>query len=263
MLRWASQLAKRPQIDGRGNNESQKMDPDEEESDDLLFTSKIISLLGEEGIEIVETSPRDDTDTAKLAFSVDENVVIDGIVNNDEGGVYFVLLDEGRIPATKNKTICDLDVPLNFISLPKMPQHYYRETTAKPPKVELYRIYLEKSKKEEEELLSVSCKDRCDTCVAYEENNITAEKFEEYHMNKEKARVEKEKDKEEALKANCRTLCCDLMAVQFLPRITASAAYYKHKLAVHNYTVYNLAKNYSKNYWFYESEATLPASTFA
>ncbi|KAF6208703.1 hypothetical protein GE061_017161, partial [Apolygus lucorum] len=72
------------------NNKSQK---GEEESDDnLISTSQIISLMVEEGIQIVETSPRDDieSDAAKLTFSVEENVVMNGIANKDEADVDIV-----------------------------------------------------------------------------------------------------------------------------------------------------------------------------
>lgn len=53
------------------------------------------------------------------------------------------------------------------------------------------------------------------------------------------------------------------MAVQLLPYCQASVLYYKIKLAVHNYTVYNLSTHETICYWFDESQCDLVASIFA
>lgn len=53
------------------------------------------------------------------------------------------------------------------------------------------------------------------------------------------------------------------MAVQCVPNIRASSAYYKLKLTTHYFTVYNLATHDAMAYWFDESECSMSASIFA
>lgn len=55
----------------------------------------------------------------------------------------------------------------------------------------------------------------------------------------------------------------DVMAVQPVPLLKASSAYFKLKLTVHNFTIYNMETRDSLSYWFDESEGNLVASTFA
>lgn len=80
---------------------------------------------------------------------------------------------------------------------------------------------------------------------------------------KNQAREEKTKDKSNAEAGECHVLTCDLMAVQLLPHCQASTIYYKMKLAIHNYTVYNLSTHEAVCYWFDETQCDLVASTFA
>ena len=81
-------------------------------------------------------------------------------------------------------------------------------------------------------------------------------------LKKNEARDEKSKDKILATASECHVFTCDLMAVRLLPYSQASSIYFKMKLAVHNYIVYNLSTNESINYWFDESQTELVASTF-
>ena len=68
---------------------------------------------------------------------------------------------------------------------------------------------------------------------------------------KDAARQEKSRDKLLAEACNIAgysgdkilVTCMDLQAVLLAPQMKASALYYKTKLAVHNFTVYNLATN--------------------
>lgn len=53
------------------------------------------------------------------------------------------------------------------------------------------------------------------------------------------------------------------MAVKLVPQLQASSLYYKMKLAVHNFTVYNLKTHDVICYWFDESQTELVASSFA
>lgn len=55
----------------------------------------------------------------------------------------------------------------------------------------------------------------------------------------------------------------DLEAVMLCPLLKASALYYKTKLAVHNFTVFNLANKNAVCYLWHEGEGGLVASIFA
>lgn len=55
----------------------------------------------------------------------------------------------------------------------------------------------------------------------------------------------------------------DLEAVLLSPALKASAVYYKTKLAVHNFTLFNLASKSAKCYVWHEGEAGLVGSVFA
>jgi len=46
-----------------------------------------------------------------------------------------------------------------------------------------------------------------------------------------------------AEEGQCHVLTMDVQAVQLLPHLQASALYFKQKLAVHNFTLYNLAND--------------------
>jgi len=52
-------------------------------------------------------------------------------------------------------------------------------------------------------------------------------------------------------------------AVMLCPLLKASALYYKTKLAVHNFTLFNLANKYAKCYVWHEGDGGLVASVFA
>lgn len=92
---------------------------------------------------------------------------------------------------------------------------------------------------------------------------VSEEEYLDHIARKTEAQNEKNNDKTKALDGQCHTICCDLMQVQTLPVLAASSSYYKLKLMIHNYTVYNLATRDVISYWFDETDANLSASTFA
>ncbi|CAG9771281.1 unnamed protein product [Ceutorhynchus assimilis] len=55
----------------------------------------------------------------------------------------------------------------------------------------------------------------------------------------------------------------DVQAVKLCPKLEVSTAYYKTKLQVHNFTMYNLKTHQSKNFMWNESEGELCSSVFA
>ncbi|KAJ8894811.1 hypothetical protein PR048_000118 [Dryococelus australis] len=62
----------------------------------------------------------------------------------------------------------------------------------------------------------------------------------EITKRKERARAEKQKGKDKALADNSVVIHKDLQAEKLAQISKASALYYKIKLCVHNYTIYNL-----------------------
>lgn len=173
-----------------------------------------------------------------------------------------------------------------FNSLPKMPSHYCRKDTKKQyfetvfqSKVQLYKEYLKHCDISGQEKLSyaifdqIFCdlnlslyqpkKDCCDTCSAFEVKNIDQDVYALHIERKNLAREEKGKDKEDAINFKNYTFTMDLQAVKNSPVLNASAIYYKKKLTVHNFTMYNLENHEASNYWWDETEGNLSASTFA
>lgn len=173
-------------------------------------------------------------------------------------------------------------------SLPKMPSHYCRKESSKlyleqffQTKQELFRQYTKYCEESScpELILSNPVfdqmfsdlnlalyqprKDRCDTCCGYDTKNIDKEEYEIHLAKKERARQEKTQDKELAKQGQVYTFCMDMQAVKICPVVNASAIYYKTKLSVHNFTLYDMNTHVCRNYWFNESEGDLSASTFA
>lgn len=105
-------------------------------------------------------------------------------------------------------------------------------------------------------------KDRCDVCCGFETKNISEVEYQKHLEKKERARQEKAKDKDLAKQGKVYTFCMDLQAVKICPVINASKIYYKTKLAVHNFTIYDMDTHVCRNYWFNETEGELTASIF-
>lgn len=168
----------------------------------------------------------------------------------------------------------------------KLPSHYSRKDTSKlyleplfTTMTEFYNAYIticneenvphlsRKTFDDRVKALNISIyqpkKDECDTCVKYKVGNLEEEQYEIHCANKMKAREEKKRDKDNGIDGKCIALTVDLQAVKIAPCLNASALYYKTKLCVHNYTVYDLVSHNAKCYWWNESEGELVASVFA
>lgn len=170
-----------------------------------------------------------------------------------------------------------------FGELPKMESHYCRARTNRlylepiwQSKADLYREYLEFSKRLEtqntvsiktfaavfEELnlsLFIPKKDQCDVCTDFRAKNLSQEDYEQHQKNKINARQEKEKDKAEAE----HVYCMDLQKVLLSPHSNVSSLYYKRKLCVHNFTIYNLKNHDGFCYIWHEGEGDITAQEFA
>jgi len=75
-------------------------------------------------------------------------------------------------------------------------------------------------------------------------------------------RLSKENDKKRAEDGECHVITMDVQAVQLVPQLQASALYFRQKLAVHNFTLYNLSTNEVVCYVWHEGEGELNASVF-
>ncbi|KAK4874640.1 hypothetical protein RN001_014000 [Aquatica leii] len=102
----------------------------------------------------------------------------------------------------------------------------------------------------------------CDVCVSYKEKNIIETEYNAHIKRKDRAKTEKQHDKDKGQAGEVTLLTIDLEAVKVCPYLTASTLYFKTKLNCHNYTVYNLVTQHATCYWFDETASNLTASTF-
>lgn len=107
-------------------------------------------------------------------------------------------------------------------------------------------------------------KDQCDTCVQHEVKNIDDEFWNQHRQKCKAAQDAKSADKAVAISDDqTLVITVDLQAVLLAPSIQASALYYKTKLAVHNFTIFNLANADVDCYLWHEGEGGLTANEFS
>lgn len=109
-------------------------------------------------------------------------------------------------------------------------------------------------------------KDQCDLCVGHEAGNVDDEKYEVHINRKDQARAAKTSDK--ALAKACKDgsikmITMDLQAVLLAPSLKASALYYRTKLSVHNFTIYDEGTQDVCCYVWHEGEGGLTANEFS
>lgn len=187
-------------------------------------------------------------------------------------------------PAKKERKIENINFLKKFFDeLPKMPSHYCRASSTKlylepvvQNKSKLYKLYCDKCNEQQEEHVSrwlfdqifmeknlsifLPKKDQCDVCCSHKVGNISEGEYREHIIKKDRARQEKNEDKLKAINKEVHVFTHDLQSVQLCPKLEASAIYYKTKLCVHNFTMYNLENKDVHCYWFDESTAGLVAS---
>ncbi|KAK9745449.1 hypothetical protein QE152_g6956 [Popillia japonica] len=172
-----------------------------------------------------------------------------------------------------------------FDDLPKQPSHYCRKVTSKiyleqsfQSKSHLYKLYKEKCVEDKIEAytrFSFSClfddmklsifrprKDECDICYSYKIKLLSEDDYNKHVAKKNRVQLEKNKNKEEALHDQVYTFTMDTQAVKLCPMLNVNAFYYKTKLLIHNFTVYDLQSRKCVNYIWNESEGDLSASAF-
>lgn len=173
-----------------------------------------------------------------------------------------------------------------FNELPKQPSHYCRKDSSKvyleqtfQTKSQIYKLYKDNCLENniepytlfpfyrvfEEMNLSIfrPKKDECDVCYGYKIKQISEDDYNAHFAKKTRARLEKNKNKEEALQNQVYTFTMDTQAVKLCPFLNVGAFYYKTKLQIHNFTIYNLESHSCVNYVWNESEGDLSASIFA
>ncbi|CAH1155702.1 unnamed protein product [Phaedon cochleariae] len=172
-------------------------------------------------------------------------------------------------------------------SIPKMESHYCRSSTSKlyvepiyQSKMDLYRAYkiycqdmvVEPVKpsrfKKEMDNLNIAIhspkKDQCDLCVGYQTKNIDEEVYQSHIRRKNEARDAKSEDKALAQgnPEEIAVMTMDVQAVKLAPLLQASAIYFKTKLCVHNFTMYDLVTKDCHCYLWHEAEGGLEANIF-
>lgn len=171
-----------------------------------------------------------------------------------------------------------------FNSLPILESHYCRKSSSKlylepnwTSKSSLYNLYKDDWCKERSVLslsypvfsntfddLNLSLftpkKDQCDVCVSHDAKNIDEVTYQNHLIRKNEARVEKENDK---LGENKIVFTMDLQSVLLSPKSNVSSLYYKTKLIVHNFTLFNIKTKAGYCYLWHEGEAGLTSNVFA
>lgn len=171
--------------------------------------------------------------------------------------------------------------------LPKVPPRYCRSTTSKQylepvfqSMVDLHAVYCRAAAEKNVTPLSRQVfaddfkrlnlgiyhtkKDQCNICCAFKAGNLPDEEWQHHLLQKEEAQTEKLSDQSKASN-KIMVLCMDLQALLSCPKLKASnnTLYYKTKLEVHNFTVYNMLTHSATCYVWHEGEGSLSASEFA
>ena len=96
-----------------------------------------------------------------------------------------------------------------------------------------------------------------------EKGNTTEEMYQTHRARKDAAQAEKTQDKQLPATSRTKVLCMDVQRVLLSPALKASALYYKTKLQVHNYTIFDLTTRAITCYLWNESEGAMTANEFA
>jgi len=216
-------------------------------------------------------------------FGIGEKQVEGWIRSHDDKGIPKISSPRATLGIGNPGT----ELAVQFLKLlPKMPSHYRRQQSTKMylepiynSKRHLYGVYGEYCKDQSQKPVSRCTfhkifdeqnlalfqpkNDQCDICCGFNAGNVSEGDWQEHTLRKDRARSEKSSDKVLASNEEFYVLTMDLESVKLAPMLKASALYYKTKLCVHNFTVYNLGSHHASCYWWNECEGELTASTFA
>lgn len=187
----------------------------------------------------------------------------DGFIENDLRGKHETR--PKRIPESVTERVRQ-----HIESFPKVESHYCRQTTTKEYLEEglnirkMYSLYLDWMKEISDQNICsesyyrhifTSCynldfympkKDQCDDCVVFnnlpdDEKENARDAYNEHINNKNTARQLMNNDKEEAEKnLEIHAATFDLEKVLTMPRSESSSFFYKRKVSLYNFTIYDL-----------------------
>ncbi|CAI6359079.1 unnamed protein product [Macrosiphum euphorbiae] len=185
------------------------------------------------------------------------------------------------------KIITNKEMTTIFDNLPALPSHYCRSNSNKmylesffETKLSLNKAYVAtlhnndnavnktnffKEFQRRNLALYSPKKDLCDLCEGYKYSHINQEVYDHHQQRKKDARDAKNVDKQLAMHNPTKyvSLTMDVQAVKLARFIRASSMYYKTKLCVHNFTVFNQATADVCCYLCDEIKGGLEASIFS
>ena len=170
--------------------------------------------------------------------------------------------------------------------LPKLPSLYYGQGSSHSylepqfrTMVDVHRLYVSTCTDKGLEALSMSLltelcdsknialcrplKEKCDMCAAYKTNELSEDQWKAHLKEMKRAEEEQARDKEKADKMDGTfVICLGLQGVVCVPAVNAPDAVFKAKLAVNNFSLYNMATRDTVCYVWHEAEGRLTANEF-
>lgn len=219
-----------------------------------------------------------------LSHKDSNNSISDHDIDNDFNTTEDALKISNNQRSTKTTVSEKKSFLYKFLNtLPKLESHYCRANTSKlylepnwTSKTELYNFYCNdyctthnttpmssyvfcKAIEEQNIGLFQPKKDACDICTAFDTGNLSQEEKDKHDSMKKEARMEKEKDK----MSENEIFTMDLQSVLLCPKSNVSSLYYKTKLIVHNFTVYDLKRKNGFCFLWNETEGGLSSNEFS
>lgn len=102
-------------------------------------------------------------------------------------------------------------------------------------------------------------KDECDVCVNYRAKIFPEEEYALHEIKKNEAREAKENDK----KSEYRVFCMDMQTLLLSAKSNTSALYFKMKLTVHNFTIFDMKLNKGYCFVWHESNGGVTADNYS
>ena len=172
-----------------------------------------------------------------------------------------------------------------FNDIPKAPSHYCRKDSSKvyltkivTTMAKLFQIYQSRCAalgrkhfsywkfseyfNEKGFSLFKRKKDECNTCVAYEEKNVSEEEFIEHQKRKNQGFVLKQADKDHADGVTTLVVTADTEGLLQAPLNFSNMMYFHSKLNIHNLTFYELKSKDVLNYVWSEVHEQTEANNF-
>ena len=168
--------------------------------------------------------------------------------------------------------------------LPKVPSHYCRASTQRlyvestfRSVLHMHSVYVEwcyeqnvipvsrqsfnRVLTEQKVSIHKPKKDQCDICCEHAAGQLNTESHEIHMQKKDEARAAKAEAKTSA-NSEKLVVTMDLQSVLLAPKLLASAIYYKMKLQIHNFTVYELNNGDVTLYVWHEANGGVTGNEF-